>query len=201
MKTVLNFPYLRLFWVMALGVDSSVRMIAGTFSDANWISVNSSLPGADSTIFAAVEDSAGNLYVGGHFSVVGDVFANQIAKWVGTNWQALGSGMNGDVLALALSGNDLYAGGNFTSAGGKVSTYIARAYLPPLPTLSVLRSSTNMMVSWPSADTAGFALEQSVTLAGPITWVTNTTITDDGTNKSMRIPAKNSAQYLRLRRP
>src|SRR6185369_5954578 len=70
MKTVLNFPYLRLFWVMALGVDSSVRMIAGTFSDANWISVNSSLPGADSTIFAAVEDSAGNLYVGGHFSVV-----------------------------------------------------------------------------------------------------------------------------------
>src|SRR5262245_21069310 len=43
-------------------------------------------------------------------------------------------------------------GGNFTTAGGKVSGYVARAYLPTLPTLSVLGSDTNVILSWPSVD-------------------------------------------------
>src|SRR5436309_15655803 len=110
--------------------------------------------------------------------------------------------MNNNVHALVVSGSDLYAGGTFTTAGGKVSTYIARAYLPTLPTLSVLRSGTDVMVSWPSALTAGFALEQAGTLASPAAWVSNTaSVTDDGTNKSVTIPATNSPQFFRLRRP
>ena len=113
--------------------------------------------------------------------------------------------MNYIVAALAVSGSDLYAGGGFTTAGGKVSAYIARAYLLTLPTLSVLRSGIpqgGIMVSWPSADTASFALEQAGTLAPPATWVTNVaSITDDGTNKSVTLPATNSAQFFRLRRP
>jgi hypothetical protein len=99
----------------------------------------------------------------------------------------------------------LYAGGYFTTAGGKVSPYIARAYLRPLPTLSVLRSGVpqgGMTVSWPSVDTAGFVLEQAGALAAPVGWVSNTaSITDDGTNKSVIIPATNNAQFFRLRRP
>ena len=110
-----------------------------------------------------------------------------------------------DLSALAVSGSDLYAGGYFTTAGGKVSPYIARAYLPTLPTLSIRRSSIpqgGIMVSWPSADTASFALEQAATLAPPPSWVTNAaSITDDGTNKSVTLPATNSAQFFRLRRP
>jgi len=41
--------------------------------------------------------------------------------------------MNNSVQALAINGSDLYAGGWFTTAGGKVSAYLARAYLiaPP----------------------------------------------------------------------
>jgi hypothetical protein len=106
------------------------------------------------------------------------------------------------VSALAVSGSDLYAGGQFTTAGGKVSPYIARAYLPTLPMLSVLRSGTNLMASWPSVDTASFVLEQARTLAPPPTWVTNAaSIADDGTNKSVTLPATNSAQFFRLRRP
>ena len=115
---------------------------------------------------------------------------------------ALGSGMNGEVRALAVSGNDLYAGGYFTTAGGKVSGYIARAYLLTLPALSVRRSGPEVMVSWPSVDTVGFALEQAGTLVATTGWVTNTTsVTDDGTNKSFTIPATNSPQFFRLRRP
>ena len=110
--------------------------------------------------------------------------------------------MNGAVVALAVSGSDLYVGGGFTTAGGKVSPSIARAYLPTLPTLSVLRSGNNVMVSWPSVDTASFTLEQAGTLVTPASWVTNSaSVTDDGTNKSVTLPATNSPQFFRLRGP
>jgi hypothetical protein len=117
----------------------------------------------------------------------------------------LGSGMGGDyptVSALAVLGSDLYVGGGFTTAGGKVSALIARAYLPALPTLSVLRSGENVTLSWPAVDTAGFALEQASPLAAPAGWVPNSaTIADDGAKKSVTIPATNSSQFFRLRRP
>src|SRR5207247_2482696 len=114
----------------------------------------------------------------------------------------LGSGMNTNPWALAVSSSDLYVGGRFTTAGGKVCGFIARAYLLTLPTLSVQRSGSDVMVSWPSVDTSGFALDQAGTLAAPASWVSNTaTVTDDGTNKSVSIPATNSTQFFRLRRP
>jgi hypothetical protein len=55
-----------------------------TFSDANWISMGG-LPGANGVVYAAVVDSSGNLYIGGSFTIVGDVFANGIAKWNGSS--------------------------------------------------------------------------------------------------------------------
>jgi hypothetical protein len=97
-----------------------------TFSDADWISMGG-IPGTDGEVYASVVDAAGNLYIGGNFTVAGDTTANGIAKWNGTNWTALGSGLlNGVVHALALSGSDLYAGGGFTTAGGVATTNIAR---------------------------------------------------------------------------
>src|SRR5439155_26291772 len=53
-----------------------------TFSDANWISMGG-IPGADDQVYAAVVDGSGNLFIGGSFTVVGDVIANHIAKWNG----------------------------------------------------------------------------------------------------------------------
>jgi hypothetical protein len=78
-----------------------------------------------------VVDGSGNLYIGGKFTIVGDVFATNIAKWNGSSWSALGSGIIGDVdfpgvYALAVSGSDLYAGGYFTTAGGGAANYIAK---------------------------------------------------------------------------
>jgi hypothetical protein len=38
--------------------------------------------------------------------------------------------------------------------------------------------------------------------AAPPSWVTNSaTVTDNGTNKSVTLPATNSPQFFRLRRP
>ncbi len=50
-----------------------------------------------------------------------------IARWDGTSWSALGTGMNDIVYALAFdaSGN-LYAGGQFTTAGGVAANRIAK---------------------------------------------------------------------------
>jgi hypothetical protein len=87
------------------------------FSDDNWISLGGS-PGANNPVNASVVDASGNLYIGGSFIAVGDTKANFIAKWNGSIWSALGSGVNGIVSALAVSGSDLYAGGTFTSVGG-----------------------------------------------------------------------------------
>src|SRR5205823_1349953 len=49
-----------------------------TFSDANWSSMGG-VPGANDIVLAAVVDGSGNLYVGGYFTIVGDVMANYIA--------------------------------------------------------------------------------------------------------------------------
>ena len=66
-------------------------------------------------------DSTNNvLYAGGLFTDAGGVTVNYIAKWNGTTWSALGTGMNSSVNALAFdsTNNVLYVGGNFTTAGG-----------------------------------------------------------------------------------
>ena len=150
----------------------------------------------------ALAVSGGDVYAAGWFGIAGETLANSVAKWDGRGWSALGSGMNNPVWALAVSGNDLYAGGDLTMAGAKSANHIARAYLPTLPTLSLLSSRTNVMVSWPSTNTADFTLEQSGPLANPATWVPNSSsIDDDGTNKSVTLPATNSPQFFRLRRP
>ena len=180
------------------------------WSGNTWSALTSEMTGVNNAV-QALAVSGSNLYAGGGFTTAGDNAANNIAKWDGTSWSALGSGIGGRdhkgpaVSALAVSGSDLYAGGQFSTAGGKVSAYIARAYLLTLPTLSIRRSSTSqggIMVSWPSVDTASFTLEQAATLAAPPSWVTNAArIADDGTNKSVTLPATNRAQFFRLRRP
>ncbi len=92
-----------------------------TFSDANWVSMGA-FPGANGTVHAAVTDGSGNLYIGGVFTFVGNTFATNVAEWNGSSWSALGLGISGGgfgsgVLALAVSGSTLYAGGTFTTAG------------------------------------------------------------------------------------
>lgn len=67
-------------------------------------------------------DAAGNLYVGGLFSnLAGIGDADNFAKYnVETDtWSALGSGINGEVLAITISPDGtIYIGGQFTSASG-----------------------------------------------------------------------------------
>ena len=67
----------------------------------------------------------GELYVGGQFTGAGNVVTNDIIKWNGTAWSAVGSGLAAGqdvgytgVIALTVADNTLYAGGDFNNASG-----------------------------------------------------------------------------------
>ena len=68
--------------------------------------------------------------VGGLFTVAGTSVASNIARWNGTEWSPLGTGVSGSlpfVYALAaLPNGDFLAGGSFTAAGGVPANSIAR---------------------------------------------------------------------------
>jgi len=69
----------------------------------------------------------GDLVAGGDFTTAGGVSANRIARWNGTSWSALGSGMNGGVNALTtLPDGDLVAGGGFSVVNGAASLCMAQ---------------------------------------------------------------------------
>jgi len=82
--------------------------------------------GSGGEVFAmAAKD--GHLYVGGQFTAMGGTPASNIAKWDGTQWSAVGSGVsNGPIYAMTVSGADLYVGGDFSSAGGTPASGVAR---------------------------------------------------------------------------
>jgi len=77
------------------------------------------------------------LYVGGSFLTAGGVQANNIARWNGSTWSPLGSGIDvgtlgppQGVMALGVfadsAGPALYAGGRFVAAGGVPAHHLAR---------------------------------------------------------------------------
>jgi hypothetical protein len=71
------------------------------------------------------------LYAGGAFTSAGGVTGTaRIAKWNGTTWSPLGTGVSGSVRALTGfndgPGQALYAGGAFTTAGGVTANRIAK---------------------------------------------------------------------------
>jgi hypothetical protein len=96
-----------------------------TFTDADWVSLGSVM-GSPYLAVHALAVSGNDLYAGGQFTTAGGVPANNIAKWNGSRWSALGSGIDLYVYALAVSGTNLYAGGWFTTAGGVPANRIAK---------------------------------------------------------------------------
>jgi trimeric autotransporter adhesin len=74
-------------------------------------------------------DANGNLYVTGDFVNINGIAVNGIAKWNGSSWSALGTGIDnpggGFGVSLAVQGNNVYLGGGFTRVGGVLATNIA----------------------------------------------------------------------------
>jgi trimeric autotransporter adhesin len=124
--------------VYALTVFGNKVYVGGYFNQAGGLSANAIaswdsnsgtwssmgggmvLAGYSPGVHALAVNSNGNVYAGGQFDSVAGVPAQNIAKWNGTAWSALAGGLgttSETVYALAVSGNDVFAGGDFATYG------------------------------------------------------------------------------------
>ena len=88
-----------------------------------WTNLDS---GLNERVYYGMAYDGTNLFAGGLFTTAGSVPANYVAKWNGTNWSNLGSGMDERVLNLLLVGQTLYAAGDFVHAGGVTAYHVAK---------------------------------------------------------------------------
>jgi hypothetical protein len=131
------------------GINSSVWDPAGSlfvgtqdggvlkWNNSDWSGLGS-LAGAD--VKALAVDSKGTLYAAGSIYWASDsagqnlIVVNNIARWTGTTWVGLGTGLTGGhpdrsfpVCGLALdSSGNLYAAGGFLEAGGVTANRVAK---------------------------------------------------------------------------
>ncbi len=194
--------------VYALVVTNGVVYAGGQFTTAGgvsanrvavwngsaWSALSSGLTGnpfSTSVRVSALAWVNTNLYAAGSFTNANGAFVNGVARWNGTSWSALGSGLfstlgsgqPGTGLALTSMNNDLYVGGNFTSAGDKPAISISRwndqlnFYPPPHPYLTRSMWLTNRQFQFRLAGTSGesYVLEGSTNLTSWVSLLTNTT--------------------------
>jgi|GEM_PF-1741325 len=103
---------------------------------ATWVRLGE---GLNNTVFALASHDHGTgegpvLYAGGQFTTAGGQPASRIARWDGSGWSPLVDGVNNTVRTLSTfdDGQDpsigpaLYAGGQFTAAGGRLANRIAQ---------------------------------------------------------------------------
>ncbi len=139
--------------VGALAVSGGLLYVGqGGNERTNWVyvwngSAWSTLPGTFGAVGSGVSilsivPEGSDLYFGGRFDWIDGAPVNNIARWDGTNWHALGSGVGiggeASIRSLAVTAERIYAAGTFTTAGGKGSRYFAIWHkTPPDPDLIV----------------------------------------------------------------
>ena len=88
-------------------------------SGSTWQAVGPSIRSMQGSFVKAIALSGTDVYVGGYFTDIGgDPNADNIIKWDGSSWSALGPGLSYTVNAIAINGTDVYAVGDFGNAGG-----------------------------------------------------------------------------------
>jgi hypothetical protein len=145
----------------------------GKWDGASWSQVGGGVSGTGVRSLRVFDDGYGPaLYVAGPFSLAGGVSINHIAKWDGSQWSALGAGLNSaDSLGAFdddLDGTeDLYVSTGSVVAGTQVSGFtIWRGCACTVESYCTAGTTTNGCTptisanGWPSiAQTSGFTIE------------------------------------------
>jgi hypothetical protein len=87
-------------------------------STVSWTNFSS---GTGHWVYAVAKSGNGDVYAGGSFTSPGFY----IAKWNGSSWSMMGS-VDNSVYAIAVSGNDVYIGGDFIWSGQTMLNRIAK---------------------------------------------------------------------------
>ncbi len=130
-------------FVFALAVSGNKVYVGGQFTQAGghaangiavwdpvtrtWSGLGGGVQGdgSDLPFVSAIKVNGGDVYVAGSFTKAGGTDARSIARWNGSSWSALGSGVQGTVNALEYFNGNVYAGGSFSTAGSVASNAIA----------------------------------------------------------------------------
>lgn len=112
-----------------MGVASTSRIAKWDPNTGAWSALGTGA--ADNSVYCLAFDAVGTLYAGGDFTQMGGIANTKgIAKWNGSAWSALGTGITvgTSVYAMVVGYlSPLYVTGNFTQMGGILSTtYIAK---------------------------------------------------------------------------
>lgn len=152
-------------------------------------SSNGVLASATAVMAMVKQDSA--LYVGGFFTNAGGQAIRGLAKFDGTNWAQLGTGLRGweittpapQVRALALQNGALWVGGIFPGAGNKSAVSLARWVEAPQLTLSPPERQTDgkWLITLQGALGLRYQIETSPNLANWQTYVRGEATTDQVT--------------------
>jgi trimeric autotransporter adhesin len=93
-----------------------------TYSSGNYDRWTGTAPATNGTSYSFAYVSDSEIYVGGNFTNFGgNASADRIAKWNGTEWVALGTGLNDYVDKVLIVGSNIYVGGIFSDAGGNTN--------------------------------------------------------------------------------
>jgi alpha-tubulin suppressor-like RCC1 family protein len=117
----------------ATGDFGSAGGVANTARVARWTGTawqamgTGGLTGAGLIGRAIAVDSSNNVFVGGDFTTAGGVSASYIARWNGSAWSALGTGLSTSCYSITCdTSNNVYIAGDFGSAGGSTVNQVAK---------------------------------------------------------------------------
>jgi hypothetical protein len=156
--------------ILSVGGGANAVAVADINGDGNLDLISAN--GADSTLTVLTNNGHG----GWGFNSTLAVGAGPVSL--------MAADLNGDGRPDLISAN--YAGNTLT-------------VLANIPRLTISRSATNAIVSWPSSWT-GWSLMQNSDLTTS-NWSACTGIADDGTNRSLTIPSPMGSQFFRLSSP
>jgi hypothetical protein len=127
------------------------------WNGSSWTGLGTGIAGNGYVTSLAVHDDGGGLalYAGGCFTTAGGVAARCIARWNGSSWSTLGSGMNCTVASLGVyddgSGPALYAGGTFESAFDSGDSFFAKWGCDSVPPTLSCPPSVSVLERWGSS--------------------------------------------------